>query len=558
MLKYLHIENIAVIEETNIEFSQGFNVLTGETGAGKSIVIDAINAVLGERTSKELIRKGCDEALVSALFGDLSDSVKEALAQYSVFPDDDGNILITRKLAINGKGMIKINSVPFTVSQLKEIAANLINIHGQHDNQALLKPELHCGFVDLLASNNELFSTYIDEFKNLNSIRKELLSLETDEDEKQRKAELLKYQIKEIEDANLKLGEYEKLKSQLTVAENFENISAVLSSLSAKLNGSDDGNGIITELKTSLKSIIALNNNSFDGLVSKLNEVTDTLYDLSSDTADYLDNSAISELNVDFINTRLDLIHRLMLKYGNSEEEILSFAKNAVKELDGIIYADKRYDELSLLLEKSKQSLIEKAQALTNSRIKSALIFEKEVSAVLEYLNMPNVRFKVKIEQGRYTKNGCDDVQFLISANKGEELKPLSKIASGGELSRTMLAIKSVLLDKDNVDTMIFDEIDSGISGFAAEKVGNQLKTVSSARQVICVTHLAQIAAKANLHLQILKSTSNERTFTNVIPLDYEGRITEIARIMSGSEITESLYNSAKELLDRSNSNENL
>ncbi len=558
MLKYLHIENIAVIEQTNIEFAKGFNVLTGETGAGKSIVIDAINAVLGERTSKDLIRKGCPEAVVSALFGDLTDTVREALALHSVYPDEDGNVLITRKLALNGKGMIKINSVPFTVGELKEIAANLINIHGQHDNQALLKPELHCGFVDLLADNKQILANYIDEFRNLNSIRKELLSLETDDDEKQRRSELLKYQINEIEEANLKEGEYEKLKAKLSIAENFENISKILSLLNSQLSGSDDVNGIISTLKTSLKTIISLNNKDFDSYISALNNAIETLSDLQTNVADYLDNAENTDLNLDFINARLDLIHRLMLKYGNSEQEILSFAQKAMDELDSIKYADKRYDELSDMLEKSKLSLVKKGEALTNSRIKAAEIFEKEVSAVLEYLNMPNVRFKVKIEQGRYTKNGCDNVEFLISANKGEELKPLSKIASGGELSRTMLAIKSVLLDKDNIDTMIFDEIDSGISGFAAEKVANQLKTVSNARQVICVTHLAQIAAKADLHLQILKSVDNERTFTNVIPLDYEGKIAEIARIMSGSEITESLYNSAKELLDRSSKNENL
>lgn len=558
MLKYLHIENIAVIEQTNIEFASGFNILTGETGAGKSIVIDAINAVLGERTSKELIRKGCSEATVSALFGDLTESVKNSLAGHSVFPDEDGNILITRRLALNGKGMIKINSVPFTVSQLKEIASNLINIHGQHDNQSLLKPELHCGFIDSLASNTELYNAYLDEFRKLNSIRKELLSLQTDEDEKQRKSELLKYQIKEIEDANLKIGEYEKLKSKLSVAENFENISKTLSAFLSLLNGSEDSNGVLSSLKNSSKSFIALNNTDFDGYISALHNATDILSELSSNAADYLDSSDNAELNLDFINARLDLIHRLMLKYGNTEEEILQFAKKASSELDSIIYADKRYEELSDLLEKSKLSLIEKGKLLTDSRIKAASVFEKEVSSVLEYLNMPNVRFKVKIEQGRYTKNGSDNVEFLISANKGEELKPLSKIASGGELSRTMLAIKSVLLDKDNVDTMIFDEIDAGISGFAAEKVGNQLKSVSSARQVICVTHLAQIAAKADLHLQIIKSVQNERTFTNVLPLDYEGRIGEIARIMSGSEITENLYNSAKELLDRSSNNENL
>jgi len=552
MLKYLHIENIAVIQETDIEFTNGFNVLTGETGAGKSIIIDSINAVLGERTSKDLIREDCDFAVVSALFGDLSQENIKRLRDYSIVPDDDGNILITRKLSTSGKGLIKVNSKPVTVSELKEIAAGLINIHGQHDNQALLKPEMHCGFVDAIAQNESQIDNYYAEFKNLNNIRRELSSLVTDDQEKQRKTELLKYQIKEIEEADIKPCELSELKEKLKIAESFENTQKSLRAVENILLGDEENDGVLNRLKIAEKQLASLKSQSFENDLKMLLESISQIEEVSSDVQSFLDNEEYLNLDINEINQRLDLIHRLMLKYGNSEEEILSFCENAKNELEGIKFADKRYDDLSELLEKAKLSLIDLGEKLTDTRIKASAFFENEVSKVLAYLNMPNVKFKVDLQKGRYTKNGCDVVEFLISANTGEAVKPLSKIASGGELSRTMLAIKSVLLDKDPVDTMIFDEIDTGISGFAADKVANQLKTVSKKRQVICVTHLAQIAARADNHLLIDKAVKNGRTFTDVKALTYEDRITELARIMSGSSVTKSLYNSAKELLDRS------
>ncbi len=552
MLKFLHIENIAVIEQTDIEFCDGLNILTGETGAGKSIVIDAINAVLGERTSKELIRAGCDSASVSALFGDISKENLLKLSSYDISPDEDGNILITRKLSLSGKGIIKVNSKPVTATELRDITSGLINIHGQHDNQALLKPEMHCGFVDAVADNKNLLDIYYEEFKSLNKIRKELSNLVTDEDEKDRTIELLKYQIKEIEDADIKVGESDELKRKLTLAENLENTAKSLKNIDNLLVGDDEQDGALTKLRLSAKLLSSLNDTSFQDDLTNLNNALSIIEDVKENITEFLSNDDYFNVNTDIINQRLDLIHKLMLKYGNSEQKILEFLSDARLQLDNITFADKRYDELSDLLEKSKLSLIEKAEKLTDSRKKAAETLQKYVCEVLSYLNMPNVVFKVNFQKGRYTKNGCDDLEFLISANAGESVKPLAKIASGGELSRTMLAIKSALLDKDSIDSMIFDEIDTGISGFTAEKVGNQLKKVSSARQVICVTHLAQIAAKADNHLLIEKTTQNERTFTNVKSLTGEERIKEIARIMSGSEITESLYNSAKELLDRS------
>ena len=554
MLKYLHIENIAVIEKTDIEFTNGFNVLTGETGAGKSIIIDSINAVLGERTSKDLIRSGCDYAEVSALFGDISDACLKRLIDIGFEPDEDGNILIVRRLSLNGKGLIKINGKPVTAGELREISPYLINIHGQHDNQALLNPEKHYAFIDAIAENQKQIDEYYTEFKNINSIRKELASLESSEDEKARKTDMLKYQIKELEEANIKSGEIEDLKRKRKIAENFEETEKLLNAISAYFCGDDEKDGALTLLRNASKYMQRLENQNNE----KLTEIISSLEDINADISNsLLDNNNLS-LDVNQINQRLDLLYRLMLKYGNSEEEMLSFLDNAKSELEKIEYSDKKIEELSVQLDESKNRLIFLAGKITKTRTDSAKIFEAQVCNVLKYLNMPSVVFKVDIKQGRYTKNGCDEVEFLISANAGETAKPLAKIASGGELSRTMLSIKSALLDKDTVDTMIFDEIDTGISGFAAEKVGNQLKKVSNARQVICVTHLAQIAAKADTHLLIEKSVSSNRTFTDIKNLCGDDRINEIARIMSGSDITENLYNSAKELLDRSKNNEDL
>ncbi len=552
MLKYLHIENIAVIERSDIEFTDGFNVLTGETGAGKSIVIDSINAVLGERTSKDLIRAGCNNAEVSAVFGNLSDAVIEKLEEYEIFPDEDGNILISRKLSATGKGMIKINGKPLTATTLREIASILINIHGQHDNQALLNPDKHCDFIDAIAENEKELAEYYAEFKKLNSIRKELTSLETDEDDKQKNIDLLKYQIDELTKANIKPGEIESLKTKLKIAENYETTIKALNIASDLLHGDEDKDGVITSLKAVYKQLSALEGEKIEEANAKINNIISEVQDVSATLYSYLSNTEYSDINSDIINERLDLLQKLMLKYGSSEEEMLAFLQKANAQLESINLSDKRINELYDMLEASKIRLIELGDRLTEVRKKAALGFEKNVAEVLAELNMPAVRFKVSIENGRYTKFGKDVVEFLISANAGEELKPLIKIASGGELSRTMLAIKSALLGKDIVSTMIFDEIDTGISGFAADKVAIQLKRVSSNKQVICVTHLAQIAARADSHLLIEKSTQNGRTFTQVLPLKYDDRINEIARIMSGTEITENLYNSAKELLDRS------
>ncbi len=549
MLKFLHIENIAVIERSDIEFKNGFNVLTGETGAGKSILIDAINAVLGERVSKDLIRNGCDSAVVSAVFGELDSKTVDILKEFDVSPDEDGNVLITRKLSLNGKGLIKINNIPITATVLREISQNLINIHGQHDNQALLIPENHLLYIDAIAENNDYLSHYYDEFKKLNSIRRELKSLEMDEDEKARQIDILKYQITEIENAALRVGEAEELKAKLKIAENYEQTYKSLTNVDYLLSGDDNNDGALTQLRNANKQLLNVDAVSTE----KLNEAISLIEDFRSNIGNFLTNSNYSDLNPDEINQRLDYISRIMLKYGGSEQSAIDYLIESQQKLEDITLSDTRIIELSELLDESKNRLIFLAEELSQTRKNAAVIFENEVCAILKDLNMPNVKFAVEFKKGKYTKIGFDEVEFMISANAGEGLKPLHKIASGGELSRVMLSIKSVLLDNDPVGTMIFDEIDTGISGYAADKVAKQLKFVSNNRQVICVTHLAQIAAYADEHLLIEKETQNGRTFTNVQSLCYEQKITEIARIMSGTAITENLYNSAKELIDRSN-----
>ncbi len=551
MIKSLHIENIAVIEKTDIDFDTGFNVLTGETGAGKSIIIDAINAVLGERTSKDLIRADCEKAVVSALFGDLSKEAKTLLCDNGFDVDDDGNVLITRILTFSG-GSIKINGRAATATVLKEVSKNLINIHGQHDNQKLLNPDNYYVYLDMVAENDAELHEYYDEFKHFNAVRRELNSQETDEGEKLRRTEILQYQIKELEEADIQLGEIDEIKRKLTIAENYEKTVAALNDASYCLDGSENTDGAVSQVRNAQKYIESTKNDEFSLLGDKLAEVLANLQDISFEIRNFTDNNKYRDLDGEKLRERLDTLHRLMLKYGSDEQKMLTFLENARAELDKIVCSDKRIEELSAELDASTERLVAFGEKLTATRVAAAKSFSAQVSEVLYQLDMPNVRFVINVNKDRYSKHGCDAVEFLISANAGESVKPLHKIASGGELSRIMLAIKSVLADKDDVDTLIFDEIDTGISGRAADKVGLQLQKVADNRQVICVTHLAQISAYAANHLLIEKSVSNDRSYTSVTSLDYDSRIQEIARIMSGTEITENLYNSAKELLDRS------
>lgn len=552
MLKFLHIENIAVIERSDIEFSSGFNVLTGETGAGKSIVIDSINAVLGERTSRELIRAGCDTAEVSAVFGELDNATAAALSDIGVVPDDDGNIVIRRRLSAAGKGLIKLNDRPVTATELKEVGRHLVNIHGQHDNQALLDPERHLDYVDAVADDDPIKGKYYAEFREINKIRKELAAIQTDEDEKRRRVDLLKYSINELESVGIKPGEYDKLRRKLEIARNYQKTAEALARAYSALKGDDELDGAVSLLSGAEKALSSLRDEEWDKRASVLSSAASAAEDVSAAIYDFLENAEYSDIDPDEINARLDTLDKLMLKYGGGEWELLKALDKAREELNDIEFSDKKAAELSELLDSSVERLVALGEELTEVRKKAAAAFEKQVCDILSYLNMPDVRFTVQFAKGRYTKRGCDTAEFMISANRGESVKPLSKIASGGELSRVMLAIKSVLLGKDPVGTMIFDEIDTGISGYTAGKVGTQLKRVAENRQVICVTHLAQIAAMGDTHLLIEKKAEGDRTFTSVSPLSYEDRINEIARIMSGAQMTENLYNSAKELLDRS------
>ncbi len=547
MLEFLHIENIAVIEQANINFLNGFNVLTGETGAGKSIIIDSINAVLGARTSKDVIRSGSNSACVVAQFSHINKPTADVLNSYGISTDDE-KIIIQRNLSVNSGSTFRINNLPVNASTVREIGKYLINIHGQHDNQSLLDTDKHCGFIDRLADNGKLIEDYSEEFKKFITYRKELKALDIDDDQKARKIDLLTYQIKELEEADISVGEYEKLKEQLKTAHNFEKISKNLNAASVVLKG-DENPGVTENIE---KAVHLLNGSSADCIAEKLNSALEIINDSAIELQNLINDRFSEPIDAEKIEDRLDLLTRLMLKYGNSEDKMLEFLDSARNELKSIEFSDARAEELASLLEESQTRLIEKGARLTQSREKASKLFSANVCEVLRYLDMPNVKFDVKIDNGTYTKNGCDNVEFLISANTGEEPKPLTKIASGGELSRIMLAIKSVLTDKDEVETLIFDEIDTGISGHAAIKVARKLKAISNCKQVICVTHLAQIAAYANNQLLIKKEIKEDKTYTSVISLDYDARIGELARIMSGLGMTENLYNSAKELLDNS------
>lgn len=558
MLKCLHIENIAVIERSDLELSEGFNAMTGETGAGKSIIIDSLSAVLGQRTSRELIRNGCDKASVSALFCNFNKYELDFLESSGFPPDENGELLITRTLSASGGGSVRINSRPATVGILRSIGAELVNIHGQHDNQKLLDPAYHSGYVDSLADNEEIKKEYYNEFKRLNAIRRELQQLETDSDEKIRRTEILEYQINELESADIKVGEIEELREKIKLAENSEKMLDALNLARAALGGESDYEGAAALVAQAGKYLGSGGVKKLEGSAARLTEISYELSEINADIESYLSENDFSEENADKLRERLDFLHRLMLKYGNSEEKLLAFLENAKNELKGIKFSDERAAELSEELDKSTERLIVFGEKLTASRKKAAAELERQVTDALKYLDMPQVSFSVELNNGRYTKNGCDELQFLICANAGEEPRPLAKIASGGELSRVMLAIKSILADADGAGTLIFDEIDTGISGHAAIRVGRKLRQVSKRRQVLCVTHLAQIAAAADRQLLIEKRTENGRTFTGVTALNDKQRLGELARIMSGGELTENLLKSAKELLDRSKVDDNL
>lgn len=547
MLTSLKIENVAIIESAAIEFGCGLNVLTGETGAGKSIVIDSINAILGERTSRDIIRTGAQSAKVYAVFEDVNTKVRKFLDENGI-DCEDGVLIINRTLSREGKNVCRLNGTPVTVSMLREIGSELIDIHGQHDNQALLSPEKHCGFVDSFAGNAEIIADYREKYGRLCEVRSKLKKLTTDESSKSQRIDFLTYQIDELEKAEITPGERDELKARKTLINNSQKVIESLNVAYEALKADGAGIDMITDAESEISDASAY----MEALGEASEKITDIRYELE-DIAETV-RDAMSEVDFDQseleeIDERLDLLYRLSKKYGNTEEEMLEYLEKAKTELDNIAFSEEKVKELQ---KQEKEALSETeaaAKKLTESRKAAGEKLSEAICSELEFLDMPNVRFVVKCDDIGLTENGKDEIEFLISANVGEEPKPLAKIASGGELSRIMLAIKNVLAEADGVDTMIFDEIDTGVSGRAAQKIAMKLRSASKGRQVICVTHLAQIAAQGDVHLYISKSVSDGKTYTNIKSLIEEDRVAEIARIMGGMEITKLQLESAREML---------
>lgn len=556
MLSNLQIENIAVIKSASIDFENGFNVMTGETGAGKSIVIDSLNAILGERTSRELIRSGADSASVCAEFQNVGDNVKNELEKLGIEKDD--TLIVSRKLTPDGKNVCRINGMPATVSMLKALGVQLVNIHGQLDNQSLLSPETHCSFIDKLAGSGR----ELNEFKELYSLyikkENELKSLNTDVNEKNRRLDILNYQIEEIQKADIRPGEKDELTEKLGFLRNAEKVLDLLHAAYAALNGDGEMPGATDIAADAASKLLSAADYSSD-FTETANGVNDAAMNLSAYTEELRDK--IYSLDYDPNETeraeeRLDVIYRLSQKYGDSEEDILAYLENAEKERDALSFSDERAEQLRAETEKAYSEALAAAKKLSEIRIEAGKKFSADVERELAFLDMPSVKFIVNDSVGGLYENGIDNIEFLLSANAGEEPKPLSKIASGGELSRIMLAIKCVLSELDDIDTLIFDEIDSGVSGRAALKIAAKMKELSKTHQVICVTHLAQIAAFADEHKLISKEEKDGRTYTCIASLDYNGRKYELARIMGGLTVTQSILNSAEELLSSAEIND--
>jgi len=551
LLYNLSINDIAIIKQAEIAFEKGFNVLSGETGAGKSIIIDSINAILGGRTSKEVIRTGASRASVFASFYEIDKEVFSLLNEYDI-PCEENKIELQRIINADGRTVCKVNGNTVAGNQLREIGKRLITIHGQNDNQSLLNPQTHYSFIDKLAENGEIFDSYKKEFEKYCTLKSKINSFNIDEQEKLRRIEILSYQIDEIEKADVKPGETDELKRQRDLIRNAEKILLSLNNAHSALYGSDDFNGAQILTREAANEMDEASKYIKDA-ESISEEITDVSYKLS-DIIERI-NSLVSEIEynpglLEEIEERLDLLYNLSKKYGSNEEEILAYLEKSKKELESIALSDEQKEQLKRDLNECKVQLKKRADELTKSRLMASEEFSDKVIDVLKFLEMPSVMFSVKITPCEYNETGADEVEFLLSANKGEELKPLSKIASGGELSRIMLAIKSVLSDKDDIGTLIFDEIDSGVSGRAAEKIALKMKEVSLNRQVICVTHLASIASKADNHLLIEKYEKDEKTFTKVTSLDRKGRINELSRLIGGTNNTEETSALAEKMLE--------
>lgn len=551
MLTNLYIENIAVIEKSNIDFTAGLNVLTGETGAGKSIVIDSINAVLGKRSSRGIIRSGAEAAFVSATFEDVSDLVQKKLGTMG-FSAEDGTLILSRELSASGKNTCRINSRPATVAALKELGEYLINIHGQNDNLELMNPALHIVYIDALADIGDKLAAYRKLYRELKAVDEELSSADTDEADRLHRIDLLTFQITELEDAAITVGEYDALSAERDALQNREKIAKELMRARIALDGDDDVDGVLRMTDDASTSVMTASRwmNSLEAVADRLSSALYELQEISRELENAMDDIDADPSRLEEIEERLDVLYRLRHKYGDSEEEMLAYLDNAKKELKSLTdYAFNREQ-----LEKRREQLYHEAyisaKEISDIRIKVSEDFRTAVEREMAFLLMPNVRLQIAREEIEMNSRGIDKLEFLISTNPGEDPKPVSKIASGGELSRMMLAIKTVLSRADFVETLIFDEIDTGISGSAADRVGRKLSQLSKDAQILCVTHQAQIAAFADNHLFISKSVHDDRTFTHVASLDEDGRVRELARIVGGEAITDSALNHAKQLLN--------
>ncbi|HIT36669.1 MAG TPA: DNA repair protein RecN [Candidatus Faecousia intestinavium] len=549
MLSLLHIENIAVIESADISFDRGFNVLTGETGAGKSIVIDAISAVLGERAYRDMIRTGAAKASVRAVFTDVP--------EYPWFSENgveyDPETVIQREIYLDGKNICRVNGSLVSVSILRKLGIQLINIHGQHDSASLFDEENHLAFLDAFADNRSLRESYSQAYQKVATLRREIDSLTMDESEKLRRMETLKYQIGEIEKAQLEPGEDEALEQRRKLLQNAEKLSSGLEEATQCLYGGEDTDGAAGLLAQAEHALARLGrfSDSFQSIHDRVADLMYQVQDAAEEVRDTRDSLNYSADELEQIESRLDVIHKLRRKYGVTCEEILAYLEKAKRELDEIEFADDHLERLKGKLKKAEKTAWDQALALRKNRQEKAELLSQRILTELSQLDMPRVQFSCRFQELELTPNGADGVAFYMSANAGEALKPMSKVASGGELARIMLAMKNVLAEKDQVNTLIFDEVDTGVSGRAAQKVAEKLRSVASHKQVLCVTHLPQLAALADTHLLIAKSERDGRTYTSVTPLDLEGRKRELARIIGGANITQTTLKSAEEMLRR-------
>ena len=550
MLELLHIENIAIIERADIEFGRGFNALTGETGAGKSIVIDALGAVLGQRTSRELIRTGAEKAFVSAAFGDVPAELP-GLAENGLAPEEDGTLLLQRELYGDGKNVCRVSGRPVTVAQLRRIGASLLNIHGQHDGQQLLDEEQHLVYLDRFGRVEEELDAYRARYDAWRATKREMDALKMDEAEKARRVDMLRHQIGELERADLQEGEEEALLARRNILRNGEKFISAISEADVCLNGGDEGLGAVSAIKEAedaLRSLRGLGD-AFITLSDRLETLRCEAYDLAETIRDKKDEFDFSPQELDAVESRCDQLYRLKKKYGSSVEEMLAYLERSREELDRIEYADDRLAQLEQKLKAQEKAARDAAKTLSEKRRAAAKELEARISRELSELDMPKLRFSIDFQDKELAEDGTDTVAFLMSANMGEALRPIQKIASGGELSRIMLALKNVLAEQDSVMTMVFDEVDTGVSGRAAQRVAEKLAKLSRTRQVLCVTHLPQLTAMADVHFGVEKGEENGRTLTRVRLLDRAARRAEIARMSGGDHPSETMLTGAEELL---------